>query len=107
MGAGEILATDGQDDRDIDEVIPGSAVLGAQARMPALPGLRSQVRRQAMASWQADVASAFIRMIMKRRPRGSEADVVKDIRSRLELPQFRRLLIKPVDSRAVIAVRDG
>jgi acetyl esterase/lipase len=60
-----------------------------------------------MASWQADVASAFIRMIVKRRPRGSEADVVKDIRSRLELPQFRRLLIKPVDSRAVIAVRDG
>jgi acetyl esterase/lipase len=46
-------------------------------------------------------------MIVKRRPNGSETDVVKHIRSRLELSQFLRSLITPVDSRVVIAVRDG
>jgi epsilon-lactone hydrolase len=60
-----------------------------------------------MASWQADVVSTFIRMIVKRRPEGSEADVVKFIRSRLEFPQFLRDLIAPVDSREVIVVKDG
>src|SRR2546428_3018936 len=60
-----------------------------------------------MASWQADMVSTFIRMIVKRRPEGSEADVVKSIRLRLELSQFLRSLITPVDARAVSVVRDG
>jgi epsilon-lactone hydrolase len=60
-----------------------------------------------MASWQADVVSTFIRMIVKRRPEGSEADIVNHIRSRLELSQFIRSLITPVDARAVSAVKDG
>ena len=60
-----------------------------------------------MASWQADVVSTLIRMIVKRRPEGSEADVVKFIRSRLEVPQLLRYLIAPVDSRAVSVVKDG
>jgi epsilon-lactone hydrolase len=60
-----------------------------------------------MASWQSDVVSIFIRMIVKRRPEGSEADVVKSVRSRLEVPQFLRYLIPPVDSGMVSAVKDG
>jgi acetyl esterase/lipase len=60
-----------------------------------------------MASWQADVVSIFIRLIVKRRPEGSEADVVKFIRSRLEVPPFLRYLIPQVDARAVSAVKDG
>nr|QRD81063.1 lipolytic protein [uncultured bacterium] len=60
-----------------------------------------------MASWQADVVSAVMRMIVKRRPEGSEAEVVKFIRSRLEVSQILRYLIAPVDSRAVSAVKDG
>ena len=60
-----------------------------------------------MASWQADVVSTFIRMIVKRRPEGSEADVVNHIRSSLELSQLIRSLIAPVDLRAVSAVKDG
>jgi acetyl esterase/lipase len=46
-------------------------------------------------------------MIVKRRPEGNEADVVNFIRSRLEVPQFLRYLIAPVDSRAVSVVKDG
>jgi acetyl esterase/lipase len=60
-----------------------------------------------MASWQADVASTFIRMIVKRRPEGSEAEVVKQIRSRLEFSQFLRSMLTPVDERAVSVVKDG
>ncbi len=60
-----------------------------------------------MASWQSDVVSTLIRMIVKRRPEGSEADVVKHIRLRLELSQFIRSLITPVDAGAVRVVRDG
>jgi monoterpene epsilon-lactone hydrolase len=60
-----------------------------------------------MASWQADVVSIFIRMIVKRRPEGDEADVVKFIRSRLAGPQFLRYFIAPVDTRSVSAVKDG
>lgn len=60
-----------------------------------------------MASWQADLVSLFIRMIVKRRPEGSEADVVKFIRSRLAGPQFLRYFIAPVDARVVSAVKDG
>jgi epsilon-lactone hydrolase len=60
-----------------------------------------------MASWQADVVSTLIRMIVKRRPEGSEADVVKHIRLRLELSEFIRSLITSVDARAVRVVRDG
>ena len=60
-----------------------------------------------MASWQADMVSTFIRMIVKRRPEGSEADIVKHIRSRLELSEFIRSLITSVDAQAVRAVRDG
>ncbi|HEV2663977.1 MAG TPA: hypothetical protein VG324_03655, partial [Blastocatellia bacterium] len=60
-----------------------------------------------MASWQADLVSTFIRMIVKRLPEGSEADVVKQIRLRLELSEFLRSLITPVDPRAVGVVRDG
>ena len=60
-----------------------------------------------MASWQADLVSTFIRMIVKRLPEGSEADVVKQIRLRLELSEFLRSLITPVDAGAVRAVRDG
>ncbi|MBO0725303.1 MAG: alpha/beta hydrolase [Blastocatellia bacterium] len=60
-----------------------------------------------MASWQADVVSTFIRMIVKRRPEGNEADVVKFVRSRLEISQFLRYLIAPVDERTVSAVKDG
>jgi len=60
-----------------------------------------------MASWQADMVSTFIRMIVKRRPEGSEADIVKHIRSRLELSEFIRSLITSVDARAVRVVRDG
>ena len=43
----------------------------------------------------------------KRRPEGSEADVVNHIRSRSELSQLIRSLIAPVDLRAVSAVKDG
>jgi acetyl esterase/lipase len=85
MGAGEILETAREDDRNDDEVI----------------------RRQTMASWQADVVSTLIRMIVKRRPEGNEAEVVKFIRSRLEAPRFLRYLIAPVDSQAVTVVKDG
>jgi epsilon-lactone hydrolase len=60
-----------------------------------------------MASWQADVVSTVIRMIVKRRPEGSEEEVVNFIRSRLAAPQFLRYLIAPVDSRAISAVKDG
>ena len=61
-----------------------------------------------MASWQASVVSTIIRMIMKRRPEGGEADVVKYIRSMLELSQFLRSLITaPVDARMVSAVSNG
>src|SRR5499426_4506627 len=60
-----------------------------------------------MASWQADLVSTFIRMIVKRRPEGSEADIVKHIRSRLELSEFIRSLITSVDEQTVRAVRDG
>src|SRR5262247_2865499 len=106
MGAGEILATDGEDDRDDDEVTPESAGILAcpgsagipacpgsagipacpgSAGIPACPGSAgilacAQRRRQAMASWQASVISTFIRMIVKRRPDGNEAEVVESIR---------------------------
>jgi epsilon-lactone hydrolase len=60
-----------------------------------------------MASWQADLVSILIRMMVKRRLEGSEADVVKQIRSSLELSQLIRSLIAPVDLRAVSAVKDG
>jgi len=60
-----------------------------------------------MASWQADIFSTFIRMIVKRRPEGSEADIVKHIRSRLEFSQFLRAMLSPVDLRMVNAVKDG
>ena len=60
-----------------------------------------------MASWQADLVSTIIRMMVKRRPEGSEADVVNQIRSSLELPQLIRALIAPVDLRAVSVVKDG
>jgi epsilon-lactone hydrolase len=60
-----------------------------------------------MASWQADLVSTLIRMIVKRRPEGTEADVVNQIRSSLELSEFIRSLIAPVDARAVSAVKDG
>src|SRR5215510_14848657 len=102
--------------------------MGAQASLPALLRAKAihrrqagrdacaprtalpecpHVRRQLMASWQADVVSTLIRMIVKRRPEGSEADVVKHIRSRLELSEFIRSLITSVDAQAVRAVRDG
>jgi epsilon-lactone hydrolase len=60
-----------------------------------------------MASWQADVVSTVIRMIVKRHPEGSEEEVVKFIRSRLAGPQFLRYLIAPVDTSAISAVKDG
>jgi len=61
-----------------------------------------------MASWQAQVVSTIIRMFVKRRPEGGEADVVKHIRSMMELSQFLRSLITaPVDERMVSAVRNG
>jgi epsilon-lactone hydrolase len=61
-----------------------------------------------MASWQASVVSTFIRMIVKRRPEGVEADVVKHIRSMLELSQFFRSVIStPVDARKINPVRNG
>jgi acetyl esterase/lipase len=53
------------------------------------------------------MVSTVIRMIVKRRPEGSEEEVVKFIRSRLAGPQFLRYLIAPVDSGAVKVVRDG
>src|SRR5262245_12074835 len=60
-----------------------------------------------MASWQAAVVSTLIRVILKRRPKGSEADVVKRIRSWLELAQSLRSMITDVDARAMRVVRDG
>ncbi|HEY7183223.1 MAG TPA: alpha/beta hydrolase [Blastocatellia bacterium] len=60
-----------------------------------------------MASWQADVVSTFIRVIVKRRPEGSEADVVKHIRSRLEFSQFLRSMLTSADGHGVAAVEDG
>src|SRR4030095_1025319 len=60
-----------------------------------------------MSSCKADLVSTFIRMIVKRRPEGSEADIVKHIRSRLELSEFIRSLITSVDGQAVRAVRDA
>jgi len=47
-------------------------------------------------------------MVVKRRPEGREADVVKDIRSMLDLSQFLRSLITaPLDARTVSAVKNG
>jgi len=60
-----------------------------------------------MASWQADMVSTFIRMIVKRRPEGSEVDIVKHIRSRLEFSQFLRSLFTSEDASGVTAVKDG
>src|SRR5262245_25588093 len=60
-----------------------------------------------MASWQAELASILIRLIVKRRPEGSEAEVVKFIRSRLEMSGPLRRLVTPVDSRSVTKVKDG
>ncbi len=60
-----------------------------------------------MPSWQANVISTFIRIIVKRRPEGSEADVVRLIRSKLEPSQFLRSLLpapapaQPVNDGAV------
>jgi acetyl esterase/lipase len=61
-----------------------------------------------MASWQARMVSTFIRMIVKHRPEGREVEVVKYIRSMLEMSQFLRSLITaPVDPGMVSAVRNG
>jgi len=61
-----------------------------------------------MASWQASMISTIIRMVVKRRPEGGEADIVKHIRSMLELSQFfRSLIMPPVDARMVSAVSNG
>ena len=61
-----------------------------------------------MASWQASVVSTFIRMMVKRRPEGAEAEVVKSIRSMLEVSKFIRSLIPPaVDTRMVSDVNSG
>src|SRR5215475_3372537 len=60
-----------------------------------------------MASWQADVVSTFIRIMVKRRPDGSEAEVVKHIRSRLEFSEFLRSLFTFADAPGVTAVKDG
>ncbi len=61
-----------------------------------------------MASWQADVVSLFIRIILKRRPAGDEAEVVKHIRSMLEMSQFfRSFITAPIDARMVTSVKNG
>lgn len=61
-----------------------------------------------MASWQASVVSTIIRIFVKHRPEGDEAEVVKFIRSMLDLSQFLRSFITaPVDARMVSAVRNG
>ncbi len=55
-----------------------------------------------MPSWQARAVSIFIRLIMKRRPEGGEAEVVEYLRSKLELSQFvRSLITQPVDAQPV------
>lgn len=55
-----------------------------------------------MPSWQARAISTFIRLTIKRRPEGNEAEMVKYLRSKLELSQFLRSLItQPVDARPV------
>jgi acetyl esterase/lipase len=55
-----------------------------------------------MPSWQARAISIIIRLAVKRRPEGGEAEVVEYLRSKLELSQFIRSLITPrVDARAV------
>lgn len=55
-----------------------------------------------MPSWQARAISTFIRLTIKRRPEGDEAEMVKYLRSKLELSQFLRSLITPrVDARDV------
>src|SRR5262249_32529608 len=55
-----------------------------------------------MPSWQARAISTFIRMTIKRRVEGAEAEVVRYLRSKLELSQFLRSLITPaVETRSV------
>jgi len=55
-----------------------------------------------MPSWQARAISTFIRLTIKRRPEGGEAEVVEYLRSKLELSQFvRSLITQPVDTRPV------
>lgn len=55
-----------------------------------------------MSSWQACALSMFIRLMMKRRPEGDEAEIVEYLRSRLELSQFiRSLITPPVDTQPV------
>ncbi|MGH9935688.1 MAG: alpha/beta hydrolase, partial [Blastocatellia bacterium] len=46
-------------------------------------------------SWQARVVSKFIRLMMKRRLEGGEAEVVEYLRLKLEMSQFLRSLITP------------
>ncbi len=61
-----------------------------------------------MASWQAGALSAFIRVAVKRRPDGSETEVIRRIRRRLELWRFiRSMIAPPIDGRTVVAVSDG
>jgi acetyl esterase/lipase len=61
-----------------------------------------------MASWQASVVSTFIRIIVKRRPAGNEAEVINSIRSMLSMSQyFRSFFTTPVDARMVTAVKNG
>ncbi|MGE0128077.1 MAG: alpha/beta hydrolase [Blastocatellales bacterium] len=55
-----------------------------------------------MPSWQARILSTFIRLTVKRRPEGAEAEVVEYLRSKLALSQLLRSLITPrVDARPV------
>lgn len=55
-----------------------------------------------MPSWQARAVSTFIRLTIKRRPEGGEAEVVEYLRSKLELSQFvRSLITQPVDAQPV------
>lgn len=55
-----------------------------------------------MPSWQARAISTFIRLMVKRHPEGDETEVVKYLRSKLELSQFLRSLITtPVDAQPV------
>jgi acetyl esterase/lipase len=55
-----------------------------------------------MPSWQARFVSFYLRQFFKRRPEGGEGEIVKYLRSNLELSQFLRSLItQPVDVHAV------
>src|SRR5215470_626697 len=55
-----------------------------------------------MPSWQANALSVLIRLAVKRRPEGNEADVVQYLRSKLKISQFiRSLITPPVEAQSV------